>query len=135
MGLGGGQEHGQRRTGDQAAVHAVFAMCLMDPEPAQEKGEDQLGHEERLDDRELSGCGVRPPGIRTRLRPPTHPRSQRGWRMRNDEELPATVLRAQTSAGGVLCHQVHRVGQGRGQGEDDRDDHAVDSGRAGHPAR
>ncbi len=81
----------------------------MDPELAQEKGEDQLGHQERLDDGELSGMECdrleSEPGC---SRDPAE--EPKGLADEERHELPAALLRAQTSAGGVLCHQVHRVG-------------------------
>ncbi len=124
MGLGRGQEHRQRGTGDQRGGPRHLGDVLVDPEPAQDQAEDQFGDEEGLDDRELPAVECdRLEGKSTCRRHPT----EEPERLAKEEtdEIPATVFVGHTDTGRVLGHEVDRIGQRRSQGEDDRDGHVT----------
>ena len=55
--------------------------------------------------------------------PAAAPRSQKRLADEEGDEMPAAVRTGYPDAGRVLGHQVHRVRQGGGQTEDDRDRH------------
>ena len=91
-----------------AAVHAPLGDVLVDPEPAEDQGEDQFGDEEGLDDRELPAVKCdRLEGKSPCRRHPT----EEPQRLADQEadEIPATVFDGHTDAGRVLGHEVYRV--------------------------
>ncbi len=129
MGLGRGQEHRQRGTGDQCSAPRRLGNVLVDPEPAQDECEDQLGDQERLDDRELTAVesdGLE--GKSARGRRPTEEPERLADQV--PDEHPATVRVGHTRTRRVLGHQMDRVRQRSGQSEGDRDSHVTRSDRA-----
>ena len=129
VGLGRGQEHRKCRTRDHRGDPRRLGNVLAHPEPAQDQCKDQLGDEERLDDRELPTVEC------DRLKRESPGRSsptEEPERLADEEhdETPVPVPVGHTETRGVLGHEVHRVGQGGRQGEGDCHGHVVNSDRA-----
>ena len=112
-----GDEQGNAETSQPGGGPSKWADQLVDPKASQDQTEDELGHEQSLDHRELAVVQ------RNRLKheradkedPPQQP--ERVAKEIDDEPPPFGVLRV-ADAGDVLGHDVQRIGQCGQQSED-----------------
>ena len=91
VGLGSGEEHGESCTGDECSRPRCLGNVLVDPEPAQDEGEDQFGDEDRL----TIESGPLWSATAWKANAPvaaTQPRSHKGWRIRKETSFQPRSL-------------------------------------------
>ena len=112
-----------------AALHAILAMCWWTQNRRRSRAKTnsvtrRVWTTESCPLWSATAWKANPPAAAAQ------PRSQRGWRIKEGDEIPTTVLVGRTDTGRVRGHEVHCVCQGGGQGEDDGDGHVTTSDRA-----